>query len=166
VSNLRSFPPDERLILQARRHPIVLSLPIATGLAAFIVAVGTGDTRASQSVRIIVWLVSAFFILQSAVRIMDWFLSYLVITSRRVMIRFGAYLRGYVSLSVSTIADVQVSRSFGGRVWGYGDILITIHGGGSHVITYVPFPEQIYQYLVNATDGTVNQDFEDAVDGL
>jgi uncharacterized membrane protein YdbT with pleckstrin-like domain len=138
---------DERLIVAVRRHPIVISLPLATALTAILATVATVVARQSQSVHIIVWLVSAFFFMLSMARLADWFSGYVVITSKRVLLRFGRISGELTTLNLSAIADVELHRSLRGRLVGYGDLVITIGGGVSQLITYMPYSEQLYLEL-------------------
>jgi uncharacterized membrane protein YdbT with pleckstrin-like domain len=154
----------ERQIVTVRRHPIVLSLPLATALTAIIAAVGTVVVRQSQSVHVIVWLVSAFFFVVSIARLMDWFSGYLVITSKRVLLRFGRISRDFTTLNLDAIADVQLHRSVRGSLIGYGDLLITVRGGGSQLITYVPYSEQIYLELGAVIEAAHNPDVHEGDD--
>lgn len=53
----------------------------------------------------------------------------IVVTDRRVIFKRGLFARHTVEMNVGKIETVDVEQGVGGRIWGYGTLLI--HGTGS-----------------------------------
>lgn len=53
----------------------------------------------------------------------------IVVTNRRVIYKRGLFSRHTVEMNVNRIETVDVEQGLGGRIWGYGTLLI--HGTGS-----------------------------------
>ncbi len=139
--------PQERQTVIIRHHPAILIWPVLAVLAAcaagstITVFTGIGGT-----ILIAVWAVAAIACVLLAVRVWAWLNRYLVLTRLRVILVPGIITHRMVSIPIREIHDICLSQTLPGRLAGYG--LLTLipvrEGHAAHVVTYIPYPDQLY----------------------
>jgi uncharacterized membrane protein YdbT with pleckstrin-like domain len=72
----------------------------------------------------------------------------IVVTDRRVIFKRGLLARHTVEMNVSKIETVDVEQGFGGRIWGYGTLLIRGTGAGFEPLIGVGSPLAIRNAIV------------------
>ena len=135
--------PGEREIITLRRHPAILFSPLATALGAIIVAVGTSSLHVVEWMKIVVWLLSVLFIWSLIAAFKGWYSGRITLTSKR-MILSGPSSGEFETIRLTPPVDISLQRSWRGRLIWYGDLVITTNDKGDRVLTYIPYPQQIY----------------------
>jgi hypothetical protein len=139
--------PTEKLHAVIRKHPAVLLTPAAEASGALAIAlILNGALVHGLAQRLIVWIPAAFLIVQSLWAAGDWLVRYFAVTSERILLVGGLARRTVVMAPLSDLKDLTVGRSFAGRLLGYG----TFYDGRQVLLTYVPYPEQLYLLLCDA----------------
>jgi uncharacterized membrane protein YdbT with pleckstrin-like domain len=72
----------------------------------------------------------------------------IVVTDRRVIYKRGLFSRHTVEMNVSKIETVDVEQGLGGRIWGYGTVLIRGTGAGFEPLVGVGSPLRIRNAIV------------------
>jgi len=72
----------------------------------------------------------------------------IVVTDRRVIYKRGLIARHTVEMNVSKIETVDVEQGLGGRIWGYGTLLIRGTGAGFEPLVGVGSPLRIRNAIV------------------
>ncbi len=72
----------------------------------------------------------------------------IVVTDRRVIFKRGLLARHTVEMNVSKIETVDVEQGLGGRIWGYGTLLIRGTGAGFEPLVGVGSPLRIRNAIV------------------
>jgi membrane protein YdbS with pleckstrin-like domain len=72
----------------------------------------------------------------------------IVVTDRRVIFKRGLLARHTVEMNVSKIETVDVEQGLGGRIWGYGTLMIRGTGSGFEPLVGVGAPLQIRNAIV------------------
>jgi membrane protein YdbS with pleckstrin-like domain len=72
----------------------------------------------------------------------------IVVTDKRVIYKRGLLARHTVEMNVSKIETVDVEQGLGGRIWGYGTLLIRGTGAGFEPLVGVGSPLQIRNAIV------------------
>ena len=72
----------------------------------------------------------------------------IVVTDRRVIFKRGLITRHTVEMNVSRIETVDVEQGLGGRIWGYGTVLIRGTGVGLEPLVGVGSPLVIRNAIV------------------
>ena len=72
----------------------------------------------------------------------------IVVTDRRVIYKRGLLSRHTVEMNVSKIETVDVEQGLGGRIWGYGTLLIRGTGAGFEPLVGVASPLGIRNAIV------------------
>jgi membrane protein YdbS with pleckstrin-like domain len=72
----------------------------------------------------------------------------IVVTDRRVIFKSGLLTRRTMEMNVSKIETVDVEQGLGGRIWGYGTLLIRGTGSGFEPLVGVGSPLLIRNAIV------------------
>jgi uncharacterized membrane protein YdbT with pleckstrin-like domain len=72
----------------------------------------------------------------------------IVVTDRRVIFKRGLLARHTVEMNVSKIETVDVEQGLGGRIWGYGTLMIRGTGAGFEPLVGIGSPLRIRNAIV------------------
>jgi Bacterial PH domain len=160
---------DERKICEVRRHAAVLLWPAIQTVAVFAVAGGLGalasPNKGADLIDTILGLIALAFLVRFAWIAMQWWATHIIVTDRRILEISGVVSRRVASMPLPQVTDTTYHRSIGGRLLGYGDLVVESpgrHPGLSH-IGYVPRPDDFYRVvmsLMNASSGDAPDDVE------
>jgi uncharacterized membrane protein YdbT with pleckstrin-like domain len=94
----------------------------------------------------IVWIAWAVLLLRLIWKAINWAVDYFVITSQRLMLTTGLLTRKVAMMPMSKVTDMSFRRSFGGRLLGYGELIVESAGQNQALdrVPYIPYPEQLY----------------------
>jgi Bacterial PH domain len=137
--------PHEVVAVVIRRHSGVLLVPMADAVGAVAIALTlTGTLARSSSLKLVIWVPTAFLVGQLLWTAIDRPVDYLVITNERVLLTSGMLRRRVKMIPLGQLVNLNFERSFFGRLLGFGS-LIDGSGGRDRVICdHVPYPEQVY----------------------
>ena len=146
---------DERKVCEVRRHPALLLGPAVQALLVLIAAALLGTLasphKAGDIIDTIVGLVALFFFLRFGWALLQWSVTRIVVTDRRIVEVSGVATRRVASMPLPQVTDTTYHRSIGGRLLGYGDLTVESpgrHPGLSH-ISYVPRPDEFYRVVMS-----------------
>jgi hypothetical protein len=159
---------DERKVCEVRRHAGLLLGPFLQTLVVFAVAGALGALVShvlggAGVITGIVGLIAVGFFLRFVWKVVQWWLTRIIVTDRRILEVSGVVSRRVASMPLPQVTDTTYHRSLGGRMLGYGDLVIESpgrHPGLSH-IGYVPRPDDFYRIvmsLMNASSGEAPDD--------
>lgn len=140
--------PYERHVISVRQHPVVMlgrAIAVLAGLAAAgylsnTVAHGDGTTI------LVIWLLWVVVLLWLVVKIIEWWVYYFVITSKRVVLASGVLLRRVNAIPLDKITDIEFRQSQPGRLLGYGQFEVYSPSADPRMRTFkfLPYPAQLY----------------------
>ncbi len=143
---------DEELLVEARPHPVAVVAP-ALLLVAAVGAAAAIVLRYPGAPVVVAWLLVAMVVVPamwSAVRIVRWRSSRLLVTTRRILYQRGVLGRDVVQLRLQRIAEVHCSQSLGQRMIGTGRLVFEVAGGADQlVVENVRWPRRL-QRVINA----------------
>src|SRR5271156_1826363 len=126
--------PHERQVISVHQHPAVLIRQIFEVLVGLAIAgwISNSFTHGSSVAILVIWLLWAILLLRLAWKVLDWSLTYFVITSQR--------------LPLTKVTDMSFNRSAAGQVFGFGEFVVESAGQDQALrhIEYLPYPEQLY----------------------
>ena len=130
--------PGERVVVLARKHWFIYAMPAAWAFAAFVVAALSKAWSVS-------FLDLAGFIgfISSALFVRAWITATtteLAVTTRRIIAKVGFIRRNTVELRSDYIESMRVDQGILGRIFDYGDIVLTGSGGTNAPITHIAAP--------------------------
>jgi uncharacterized membrane protein YdbT with pleckstrin-like domain len=140
--------PYERHVISVREHPLVLvprALAVLGGLALagwLSNSVANGNTTTI----LIIWLLWLVVLIWLVVRIVDWWVHYFVVTSKRLVLATGVWLRRVNAIPLDKITDIEFRQSQTGRLFGFGTFEVFSAGQDPRMKTfrYLPYPAQLY----------------------
>lgn len=137
----------ERQVITVHRHPVVLAWPILLSVGGLITAIVLSALSVlSADARLLLWLSWVLVLLYTTWKVTDWAFSFCVVTSYRMMVIKGIFVRDVTMMPLATAAHLTLRRSTLGRVFGYGHFIVP--PGGQHqdlrTIGYLPYPDQFY----------------------
>jgi uncharacterized membrane protein YdbT with pleckstrin-like domain len=140
--------PREVQVATVRQHPAVL---LPAGSQAFLGLIVAGALSATVLRHVnaglaIVWIAWAVLLLRLIWKAVNWAVDYFVITTERLLLTTGLLTRKVAMMPLSKVTDMSFQRSFGGRLFGYGEIIVESAGQNQALdhVTYIPYPEQLY----------------------
>lgn len=113
----------EEVVLRVRRHGRHLTLPV---LVLFGIAVGSGLLIGSLPEPWMNWLAAAaalaLFVFAAIGPILSWLARRVVVTTRRVIVHHGFFVRHRTEVSLARVREVRSKQHPIQRMWGSGDI--------------------------------------------
>jgi uncharacterized membrane protein YdbT with pleckstrin-like domain len=142
--------PTERRVIRVRKHWAYM-LDHLTSTSLVLLALVIGERLLPDSVLIdnITWYVALVAVLRFTVLTILWWIERIVITDKRVMLAQGIITHNVGMMPLSKVTDLTFRRTLGGRMFGYGTIVVESAGQiqALNEIDYLPRPEEIYEAL-------------------
>jgi hypothetical protein len=137
--------PKENLVVTVRQHPAVLTMPLAAGLGGLLAAIAVSQIpHVAKPAQLAVWILTAFLIARLFLAVLNWMVYYVVLTKDRLLVLSGLFNRTVVVIRLPDLENMTFERSSTGRITGHGSLTIGPGRAPQTVITYVPYPEQLY----------------------
>jgi len=127
-----SLIPDEQVVFRARLNRIIFLPPIVL-LAISIWLLSYGVPLGAESVL-------AIAILWGLVKYVDYASSEFAVTNKRVIIKVGVLRRRTVEMLNTKVEAVAVNQGILGRIFGYGNIVVTGTGGTNEPFNGISSP--------------------------
>jgi membrane protein YdbS with pleckstrin-like domain len=145
--------PDEKVLIVGQLHwsiylraAVVLLIAVAVLMASFRLPAGDPDWQYyGQIAAGIVLLLGLLLLFAAWIRRRA---TEIVVTDRRVIFKRGLLVRHTVEMNVSKIETVDVEQGLGGRIWGYGTLMIRGTGSGFEPLVGVGSPIAIRNAIV------------------
>ena len=153
--------PTERRVIRVRQHWAVMVKHL-TGTALFLLLLVViqlwiePDTIDLQSPPFgsvvsdnITFYLGLVAVLRFTVLTILWWIERIVITDKRVMLAEGIVVHNVKMMPLSKVTDLTFQRTLGGRMFGYGTMIVESAGQiqALNRIDYMPRPEEIYEAL-------------------
>ena len=137
---MRRSGPDEEIHFDARRHGVVLALPIAQA----VVLAGSGGILLTQP-----WplpVPGAALISPAALiclhAVWCWERAHLVVTTEKLFVVDGTLRRRSSAVRLRSVENLELDQSLPGRLLGYGTLV-----AGPLEIQHVPQPRSVYRLV-------------------
>jgi membrane protein YdbS with pleckstrin-like domain len=140
--------PHERQVISVHQHPAVLIRPIFWVLLGLAVAgwLSNSVAHGNTAVILVIWILWAILLLRLAWKVLEWSLTYFVITSQRLLLAKGFLIRRVDMMPLAKVTDMSFNRSPTGQLLGFGEFVVESAGQDQALrhIEYLPYPEQLY----------------------
>jgi uncharacterized membrane protein YdbT with pleckstrin-like domain len=135
-------------VATVRQHPAVL-LPVGAQTLAGLLVAGVLSATIVRGVHLIlaiIWIAWVVLLLRLIWKAINWAVDYFVITTERLLLTTGLLTRKVAMMPLSKVTDMSFRRSFGGRLLGYGELIVESAGQNQALdhVEYIPYPEQLY----------------------
>ena len=142
--------PTERRVIRVRMHWAVMANNLfLTGLFLLLLIVAQHYLPTSALVDNLTFYLALAAVIRFTLQTILWWIERIVITDKRVMLAEGIITHNVGMMPLSKVTDLTFERSLGGRMLGYGTIVVESAGQiqALNRIDYVPRPEEIYEAL-------------------
>jgi uncharacterized membrane protein YdbT with pleckstrin-like domain len=142
--------PTERRVIRVRMHWAVMANNLMlTGLFLLLLIVAQRYLPTSALVDNLTFYLALAAVLRFTVQTILWWIERIVITDKRVMLAEGIITHNVGMMPLSKVTDLTFRRTFGGRLLGYGTLIVESAGQiqALNKIRYMPRPEEIYEAL-------------------
>lgn len=142
---------DENVVLQARRHVAVLARPAGAALGAIALAVFVGvivsPGDGADLLDTIGGLFALWFLVRFLWRAWEWWVDRIFVTEKRIFEVSGLLTRKVASMPLGNLTDMTYQRSLGGRILGYGELIVETAGQAQALsrISYLSNPDEFYR---------------------
>ena len=143
--------PDERVLVVGRLHWSIYLRALIVLAVAVLLAVFSDRLPAPNWQQYARWVGGVIGVVGLLMLFAAWIRQHateIVVTDRRVIFKRGLLARHTVEMNVSKIETVDVEQGLGGRIWGYGTLLIRGTGAGFEPLEDVGSPLRIRNAIV------------------
>ena len=142
--------PDETVLYFGRLHWLIYKLAIVLGLAALGLFIAAG-MRDQQDVMVLLILGFVCLLLAVISFIRAWFrrmTTEMVVTNKRLIYKVGFIARHTQEINITKVETVDVAQGLGGRLFGYGTVLIKGTGGSWEPLRGIASPLQMRNAII------------------
>ena len=142
--------PTERRVIRVRQHWAVMAKHLVqTALFLLLLVIGERYLPDSVLVDNVTFYLGLAAVLRFTVLTALWWIERIVITDKRVMLAQGLLVHNVGMMPLSKVTDLTFQRTLGGRMLGYGTMVVESAGQiqALNRIDYMPRPEEIYEAL-------------------
>jgi membrane protein YdbS with pleckstrin-like domain len=140
--------PHERQVISVHQHPAVLIRPIFELLVGLAIAgwLSNSFTKGNGTAILIIWLLWSILLVRLIWRIINWMVTYFVITSQRLLLAKGFPYKHVDMMPLTKVTDMSFNRSPTGQLLGFGEFVVESAGQDQALrhIDHLPYPEQLY----------------------
>jgi uncharacterized membrane protein YdbT with pleckstrin-like domain len=142
--------PTERRVIRVRQHWAYMSKHV-TQTALFLLVMVLAQRLMPRAVLIdnLTFYLALVAVVRFTVLTILWWIERIVITDKRVMLAEGFIVHKVGMMPLSKVTDLTFERSIGGRMLGYGTLIVESAGQiqALNRIDYMPRPEEVYEAL-------------------
>ena len=142
--------PTERRVIRVRQHfAVMLKDILLTALFLLLMVLAQRHLAPGVLVDNLTFYLSLAAVLRFTLQTILWWIERIVITDKRVMLAEGIVTHNVGMMPLSKVTDLTFRRTFGGRILGYGTLIVESAGQiqALNKIRYMPRPEEIYEAL-------------------
>jgi hypothetical protein len=139
----------ERVVYRTRLHWLLYTGPVLFTTVvllpiAWLLETGTWRSFAWIPVALGLFILLAMFVKRRS--------SDFAVTNKRVMMKVGVFSTRSIELLLTKIEAIAVNQSFMGRIFGYGDIVVTGSGGTREAFSHIQGPLEFRRAVQSVTD--------------
>ena len=142
--------PTERRVIRVRMHWAVMAKSlVSTGLFLLLMIIVQSYFPESALVDNLTFYLALVAVLRFTVLVILWWTERIVVTDKRLMLSRGIITHNLGMMPLSKVTDLTFQRSLGGRMLGYGTVIVESAGQNQAFerIGYLPRPEEIYEAI-------------------
>ena len=142
--------PTERRVIRVRQHwAYMWNNVIQTALFLLVMVVIQRYLPSSVLGDNITFYLALVAVIRFTILTILWWIERIVITDKRVMLAQGFIVHKVGMMPLSKVTDLTFERSIGGRMLGYGTLIVESAGQiqALNRIDFMPRPEEVYEAL-------------------
>ena len=145
----RNLIAGERVVYRTRLHWLVYAMPV---LFSVVVLLPIAWFLASGSWQGFAWVPLALVLVVLLPAVVKRQSSDFAVTNKRVMMKSGVFTTRSVELLLNKIEAIAVDQSLLGRLFGYGDIVVTGSGGTREAFSHIQSPLEFRRAVQSVSD--------------
>lgn len=145
----RNLLAGERVVFRTRLHWKLLVGPVLFMLVTLLPIAWLRATGAFNAWALIAPAVGVLVVLGAILKRQS---SDFAVTNKRVMMKTGIFSTRSIELLLAKVEAIAVNQTFGGRVFGYGDIVVTGSGGTTEAFSDIQAPLEFRRAMQSVTD--------------
>lgn len=126
----------ERVIYRSRQHWVVFTGPALL----FVVALASLIYSRSNAMLGVAFVVGLVAVIWATARAIARLSAEFTVTNKRVVIKLGTIRRRAIEMLLSKVEEIAVSQGVGGRILGYGTLVIVGTGGSKEIFMLMADP--------------------------
>ncbi len=142
--------PTERRVIRVRQHWAYMWTHV-TQTALFLLVMVFAQRLLPHTVLVdnLTFYLALVAVVRFTILTILWWIERIVITDKRVMLAQGFIVHKVGMMPLSKVTDLTFERSLGGRMMGYGTLIVESAGQiqALNRIDYMPRPEEVYEAL-------------------
>ena len=143
--------PTERRVIRVRQHWAVHAETTFCQTALFLLLMVVAQRYLPAGVLVdnVTFYLALVAVVRFTVLAILWWIERIVITDKRVMLAEGFIVHKVGMMPLCKVTDLTFERSIGGRMLGYGTLIVESAGQiqALNRIDYMPRPEEVYEAL-------------------
>ena len=143
----RTLGPNEQVIFRTRLSAVMFLWPVLTAIAGAVVLGLWYQSPIGQAAG---GLLLAVALLHGLARYVSYISSEFAVTNLRVIIKVGVFRRRTLEVQRSKVETIAVNQSILGRIFGFGDIVVTGTGGTKEPFENIGAPLQFSRAVQTA----------------
>lgn len=143
----------EQVVFRTRLHWKILVGPFLFTVVTFLPVVWVLTRGTWNSLILIVPAVGLLILVTALIRRQS---SDFAVTNKRVMMKTGVFSARSVELLLGKVEAIAVHQTLGGRIFGYGDIVVTGSGGTEEAFSGIQAPLELRRAVQAVTDKQTN----------
>jgi uncharacterized membrane protein YdbT with pleckstrin-like domain len=140
--------PTERRIIRVRQHWASAWVDV-TQTSLFVLLMVVAERYLPDGVLIdnVTYYLALVAVVRFTVIVLLWWTERIVVTDKRLMLSKGIITHNLGMMPLAKVTDLTFQRTLGGRMLGYGTIVVESAGQNQAFerIKYVPRPEEVYE---------------------
>ena len=149
----RNLLPGEQVVFRTRLHWKLLIGPFLFSLLTLLPVVWLLTQRTWNILVLIAPALGLLILVGALLRRQS---SDFAITNKRVMMKTGMFSARSVELLLSKVEAIAVHQSLGGRLFNYGDLVVTGSGGTEESFSGIQAPLELRRAVQSVTDKQTN----------
>jgi uncharacterized membrane protein YdbT with pleckstrin-like domain len=142
--------PTERRVIRVRQHwAVMASNVVQTGLFLLLMVGLKTYLPVNIVIHNLTFYLSLAAVVRFSVQTILWWIERIVVTDKRVMRSEGFINHKVGMMPLTKVTDLSFDRSLGGRIFGYGTLMVESAGQDQafREIDFIPRPEEVYEAL-------------------
>jgi uncharacterized membrane protein YdbT with pleckstrin-like domain len=140
--------PNERHVISVHEHPVVLAGRALAVLAGLAVAgwLSSSVAKGNSTAILVIWILWVVLLAWLAAKIIDWWVHYFIVTSKRLMLTTGVLVKRVNAIPLDKITDIEFRQSRTGMLFGYGtfEVFAQNQDPRMRIFRFLPYPQQVY----------------------
>ena len=145
---------DERIIYRTGLHWTVLLGPVVCGIASVLVGVLIWTNGIAGDVASIATVPICFGVLIIVIAVVSRNCTEMAVTNKRVFVKVGLIRHRTIELFLPKVESIGVERGLGGRMLGYGSIVVRGTGGTNEPFRRVRSPLEFRRHVQQQSESS------------